>query len=161
MRPARLIVLLALLAALAGCDSDSGSDAAERPVTSKQEGVQSRSGVLIRDWLQALERSDYGRAAMFFAPGALVDQGEPYRLRTRAAARVFNATLPCRADLVKVKDEGRKVLASFRLRAGPGGPCQGVVKVRFSFEDGRFTEFVQLPGPGEQPEREPRPGETV
>ena len=84
--------------------------------------------------------------------GALIDQGIPYRLRDRAAARLWNSGLPCRADLTKVEDEGAKVLASFRLRAGPGGPCAGIVKVRFAFRDGRFSEFVQLPG------EEPRAG---
>jgi SnoaL-like domain len=155
VRPARLFALLVLLAAVAGCDS--GSDA-ERSATVPTEspGLRSSEGRLIRDWLQALNRGDYGRAAGFFAPGALVDQGTPLRLRDRAAARFFNATLPCRADLVKLVDEGRKVLASFSLRAGPGGPCEGMVRVRFRFDGkDRFSEFRQLPG------EEDRPGDTV
>lgn len=171
MRPARLILVFALLAVLAGCDSDSGptpdddggqpaAPQAERPEAPGRQGVRSPEGVVIRDWLQALERSDYPRAATFFVRGALVDQGVPFRLRSDAAARVFNASLPCRANLVALKDEGSRVLASFRLRAGPGGPCKGTVKVRFSFRGDRFAEFRQLPGDDEQQE-EPRPGQEV
>ena len=171
MRPARLIVLLALVAALAGCDSDSGPGSggeggepatpqAERPEAPRRQGVRSPEGLVIRDWLQALERSDYPRAAMFFVPGALVDQGVPFRLRSDSAARAFNASLPCRADLAALKSEGSKVLASFRLRAGPGGPCRGIVKVRFSFRGQRFAEFRQLPGDDAQ-QQEPRPGQEV
>ena len=96
---------------------------------------------------------------MFFGPGALVDQCVPFRLRSDAAARAFNASLPCRADLVALRDEGEEVLASFRLRTGPGGPCRGMVKVRFSFRGQRFAQFRQLPGDDEQ--REPRPGQEV
>ena len=168
MRSVRLILLLALVAALAGCDSDSGADGgesatprAERPEAPRREGVRSSEGVVIRDWLQALERSDYPRAAMFFVRGALVDQGMPFRLRSDAAARAFNASLPCRADLVAVRDEGSTVLASFRLRTGPGGPCKGEVRVRFSFRNQRFAEFRQLPGDDEQQQPEPRPGQEV
>jgi hypothetical protein len=142
VRPARPIAVCAVLLALASCDS--GSD--------DENGTKSDEGVLIRDWLMALERGDYGHAADFFAPGALIDQGIPYRLRNRAAARLFNSGLPCRADLVEVDDEGERVLATFRLRNGPGGSCDGFVKVRFAFRDGRFSEFLQLEqdrgGPG-------------
>lgn len=166
MRPtARLALVLALLVALAaavGCDSgpDEESAADTRPPEQAQpdEGFRQRSdaGRTIRRWLSAVGSGDFGEAARFFAPGALIDQGVPFRLPDREAARTFNAGLPCRADLVELEDEGEKALASFRLRAGPGGPCSGIVKVRFSFSrDGRFSEWRQL---GEE---EPRPGQTV
>ena len=143
MRPAHLIAVLALVAVLAGCDSGS----------SDEHGTKTDEGRLIRDWLMALNNGDYNHAADFFAPRALVDQGIPYRLRGRAAAKLFNSGLPCRGELVEVEDEGERVLATFRLRDGPGGSCDGFVKVRFAFRDGRFSEFLQLeqdaPGPAE------------
>jgi hypothetical protein len=144
VRPAHLIAVAALLAALMGCESDSD-----------REGTKSDEGRLIRDWLGALNNGDYGHAADFFAPRALVDQGIPYRLPNRAAAKLFNSGLPCRADLVEVEDEGERVLATFRLRDGPGGSCDGFVRVRFAFRDGRFSEFRQLE------QDPPTPGETV
>jgi hypothetical protein len=116
-----------------------------------QRGAEYEQRV-IRGWLLALERDDYSGAAGFFADGALIDQGEPYRLRGPAAARIFNASLPCRADLAGVEDEpGPRSLASFRLRRGPGGPCSGIVKVRFTIKEGKFTEWRQLPGEPEPP----------
>jgi hypothetical protein len=159
VRPACLIAVCALVFALAGCDSGDGDGdrtTAERPPATERQGSASAKRLLIRDWLGALERSDYGHAATFFAPSALVDQGVPYRLRDLAAARLWNSGLPCRADLIEVEEEeDGRVLASFRLRAGPGGPCEGVVKVRFAFRGDRFSEFLQLPA------QEPGPGETT
>jgi hypothetical protein len=162
VRPARLIVVCALLLPPAGCDLGSESEQGtaartETPRTETEErtGTHSVEGVLIRDWLGALNNGDYGHAADFFAPGALIDQGVPYRLPDRKAARLWNSGLPCRAELIEVEDEGERVRATFRLRDGPGGSCAGRVKVRFAFRGGRFTEFLQLPA------EQPVPDETV
>lgn len=144
MRP----VLLACLAvAFVGCDS--GDDGEPRRAAGEREGtgIRSEEGRVIRDWLLALERSDYAHAASYFARDAIVDQGDPIRLRTRTAARAFNASLPCRADLTALEDEGRTVLATFKLRVGPGGPCAGQVRVRYTIRDGKFTEWRQLEQP--------------
>lgn len=157
MRPA-LTLLVVALAILSGCDLSSSDGrnrtsprVADRP-RPPEPGSDSYEGRVIRGWLLALDRADYEGAAYYFAPGAVIDQGRPYRLRNRSAARTFNASLPCRADLVEVVDEGKTVLASFRLRRGPGGECSGVVKVRFTIRRGKFTEWRQLP-------QEPAPSE--
>jgi hypothetical protein len=128
------------LAVLAGCDSSSPD-----PVRARADPLRSYEGRVIRGWLLSLERQDYEQAAYYFAPGAIIDQGRPFRLRTPAQARDFNASLPCRADLVRLKDEGRRVLATFALREGPGGGCSGVVKVRYTIRNGKFTEWRQFP----------------
>lgn len=135
VRPATLTAILLALAVLAGCDSSSP----------EPDPLHSYEGRVIRGWLLALERQDYEQAAYYFAPGALIDQGRPFRLRTPAQTIEFNAALPCRADLVRLADEGRRVLAAFRLRAGPGGRCSGVVMVRYTIRKGKFTEWRQLP----------------
>ena len=129
-----------MLIAPAGCDSDSPEPVAKR------DNLHSYDGRVIRGWLLALERQDYGQAAYYFAPGALIDQGDrPFRLRTEDDAFAFNASLPCRADLIRLKGGGAHVLATFRLRAGPGGGCSGFVKVRYTIRKGKFTEWRQLP----------------
>ena len=144
MRPALVgiaAVTLALIAP-AGCDSSSPeSDVRPR----QRNGLDSHDGRVIRGWLLALERRDYEGAAYYFAPGALIDQGRPFRLRTPAMAIDFNAGLPCLADLAALKDEGKKVLATFTLRDGPGGACTGLVKVRYTIREGKFTQWRQLP----------------
>lgn len=144
----RILLALAGLALLGGCSEESEPDPEPLPPPSQSGGEYEKR--VIRGWLLALGRNDYTGAADYFAVGAIIDQGDPFRLRSRAAARIFNASLPCRADLAGVQDEpGPKSLASFRLRAGPGGPCSGIVKVRFTITEGKFTEWRQLP---EEPE---------
>jgi hypothetical protein len=137
MTTSRLGLLLVAAVLAAGCE-----EASEHP----EEGVHSPEGVMIRDWLLAVQNGDYDHAADFFAPGAIIDQGRPFRLRTRAQARLFNETLPCHADLVGLADRGGQVLATFRLKPGPGGPCKGRVQVRYTIVDGRFTEWRQRSG---------------
>ena len=141
------IALVALLLLAAGCEKDEPElDPLPPPV---QRGAEYEKRV-IRGWLLALKRDDYEGAAHFFAPHALIDQGDPYRLDGPSDAKLFNASLPCRADLAGVEDEpGPRSLASFRLREGPGGPCSGIVKVRFTIRKGRFTVWRQL---AEEPE---------
>jgi hypothetical protein len=137
--------ILLLIAALAGC---GGSDdrAEPRPLS---------DACLIRGWSASLNASDYVAAASFFAPGAIVEQVAERRLRDRADAVLFNQSLPCRARVTKVRDEGDTTLAAFSLREGPGGPCHGVVRVRFTIRDGKFKEWRQLP------ERRRPPGDTI
>jgi hypothetical protein len=130
-----------VLIAPVGCDSASS----EPKPDPKPDPLHTYEGRVIRGWLLALDRQDYEQAAYYFAPGAIIDQGHPYRLRDQSAARAFNASLPCRADLVDLKHERGRVLASFRLRRGPGGDCSGVVKVRYTIRKGKFTEWRQLP----------------
>jgi hypothetical protein len=137
----RRLVVAAVLLALSGCNSSS-DDPVEKP-----DPLHTYNGRVIRGWLLSLERQDYEQAAYYFAPNALIDQGRPYRLRTKSDAFAFNAGLPCRADLVRLNGGGHAhhVLATFRLRAGPGGPCSGLTRVRYTIQKGKFTEWRQLP----------------
>jgi hypothetical protein len=146
VRQAGLAFVVLALIAPAGCDSSP--DEPKKP-----DPLHSYDGRVIRGWLLALERQDYEQAAYYFAPGALIDQGRPYRLRTKSDAFAFNASLPCRADLIRLKGSGHAhhVLATFRLRAGPGGACSGLVRVRYTIRKGKFTEWRQLEEPEGQP----------
>jgi hypothetical protein len=133
------VVLLAVLAAV-GC---GGSD----PPPAKPDPLHTYNGRVIRGWLLSLDRQDYEQAAYYFAPNALIDQGHPYRLRSKSQAFAFNASLPCRADLIAMRGGGHAshVLATFKLRRGPGGKCTGLTRVRYTIRDGKFTEWRQLP----------------
>ena len=143
MRP--LLVAVVLLA-LAGCNSSSSDEPDQR---GKPDPLHTYNGRVIRGWLLSLEREDYTQAAYYFAPNALIDQGDPFRLRTKADALAFNSSLPCRAKLVKLTGGGHAhhVLATFKLRRGPGGPCSGFVRVRYTIKDGKFTAWRQLQEP--------------
>ena len=139
MRFASIALVLASLLA-AGCDSDSEeTETQPASTTSTEERI-------VRAWITELNEGDYDRAARYFAKGAIVDQGRPIKLPNAAAARFFNRSLPCRAELVDVDDEpGPRALSSFTLSEGPGGPCEGRARVRVTVKDGLFTEWRQLP----------------
>ena len=145
MRP---VVVAVMLLGLSGCNSSS-DEPVERP-----DPLHTYNGRVIRGWLLSLERQDYEQAAYYFAPNALIDQGRPYRLRTKSDAFAFNAGLPCRADLIRLTGGGHAhhVLATFRLRAGPGGPCSGLTRVRYTIQKGKFTAWRQLPDEPSGPE---------
>ena len=136
----RLCIAVVVLA-VAGCSGDSPDPPA------KPDPLHSYNGRVIRGWLLSLERMDYTQAAYYFAPNALIDQGHPYRLKSRSEALQFNASLPCRADLIALRGGGHAshVLATFRLRRGPGGKCSGLTRVRYTIENGKFTAWRQLP----------------
>jgi hypothetical protein len=131
-------VALACAVLAAGCGG--GSDHS-RPAPPSDRAV-------ISAWIDALNARDYRRAAAYFAPGAIVDQGRPVRLPDRAAAIEFNRGLPCRGKLTAVEDEGTTSLGTFALISGSGGPganCDGSARVRFKIEEGRFKVWRQLP----------------
>ena len=128
--------------ALAGCSSGSEDKAQTTPAPRPAEPGYGR---LIRDWSKAINAERYERAASFFAPGAIVDQGREFRLENHRGAVLFNSTLPCKADVTDVDGEGDTLLAAFRLRDGPGGSCEGSARVRFRFRNGKFIEWRQLP----------------
>ena len=74
------------------------------------------------------------------------------RLRDRAAAIAFNRSLPCRADLTDVDDEGATTLAAFRLREGRGrtlrpgrGGGRGAPGCASLIEDGRSASGGSCP----------------
>ena len=156
MRTATLLLALAL----GGCSLGDGDDGSDRPGAGSgprsEERVQPRKGEsgearAIRRWSAALNNGRFDRAASFFAENALVEQTEELRLRDRDAAVAFNRSLPCKADVTDVKDEGETVIAAFRLRDGPGGPCDGAARVRFRFREGKFSEWRQLTEPAQPP----------
>jgi ketosteroid isomerase-like protein len=106
----------------------------------------------VREWIDALNDERYERAASFFADGAIVEQTREIRLDGRADAIRFNRSLPCKAEVTDLDDEGDTLLAAFRLRGGSAGGCDGgSARVRFTFRDGKFSEWRQLAEPATPP----------
>jgi hypothetical protein len=134
---------VALLAAIAlwGC---GGSDA--------KPGEEQA----VRAWIAALNDERYERAASFFANGAIVEQAREFKLEDRSDAIAFNRSLPCKATVTDIEEDGDALVAAFRLRGPAVGGCDGgSARVRFRFRDGKFTEWRQLAEP------EAPPGETI
>lgn len=148
--------LVGLALGLGGCSLGDGDeplapkagDSGGAPEAAKPRKGEPGEAEAIRAWSLALNEEDYQQAASFFAEGAIVQQTSEIRLRDRGAAVAFNRSLPCKADVTDVTDEGDTVLAAFRLRGGPAGGCDGgTARVRFTFEDGKFSEWRQLTEP--------------
>ena len=55
--------------------------------------------------------------------------------------------VPSRPDQAEGGGHSHHVLATFRLRRGPGGPCSGLTRVRYTIRDGKFTAWRQLEEP--------------
>lgn len=159
MRRAMTLMAAATLLTLAGCsigggDDDPGAPADRRGVPPAADhadrarpDADAGDREIIDGWVRAVADRRYERAAAFFAPGAVVEQLGEIRLRTRSDAIAFNRSLPCSAELTDVEDEGDTSLAAFRLLPGPGGPCDGSARVRFTIRDGLIREWRQLPEP--------------
>jgi hypothetical protein len=139
-------VAVLLLAFAAGCGGSEGDDS-PGPVPAPERSADER---LVRAWSAALNRDDFRAAAALFARGAVIQQSRTFRLRTRRAALAFNLSLPCRGQVVRVRDEGENAVAAFSLSPRPGVPqaaCNDVVRVRFRSRAGKFVEWRQLPEP--------------
>lgn len=156
--PASLIGLAGAVA-FAGClggDPDDETDRAPRSevaprkaprsdATPKKTRDEPTEGRAIRAWSKALNAGRYGRAADFFARGAIVEQVAEVRLPNRTAAIAFNRGLPCRAQVTEVERDGKEIVAGFDLSKGrgPSSVCQGDARVRFRFKGGKFSEWRQ------------------
>jgi len=152
-------LLVAAALTLAGCSLGDGDESSvpeggreesgrTEPDRSEPRAGEPEEAEAIRAWSAALNEEDYEKAASYFAEDAIVEQAGEARLPDRDAAIAFNRSLPCKAEVTDVKDEGDTVLAAFRLRGGPAGGCDGgTARVRFRFEDDKFSEWRQLTEP--------------
>jgi hypothetical protein len=103
---------------------------------------------VIRAWVDAERRSDTADAARWFALPALVaNGGEPLVLRTRAAVRLWNASLPCGAELVEAAAFRGFTIARFRLTRRPGQRCDApgvTASTAFKLRRGRIAQWVRV-----------------
>lgn len=182
MRRGSLIAVAALLLVLAAAvglttggsgDDDTGGESArvrtdpipQRPLPQGPSARPTRPPAgaqrVIERWLAAVRRSDFERAASYFAVPARVQNGGPPRtLDNPALVIAWNATLPCGARLTRATGAaGGFTVAEFVLTdrrgsscgSGTGAPAASAIKV----EDGRITEWYRLP------DGAPPPGEPV
>lgn len=108
---------------------------------------------VVREWSEALNAGDYGRAASLFAEGAEVVQGaRVFVFATPADAVDWNAALPCRGRIIRAEAEGDSVQASFLLSDRPDRPCDAPGAVaRVRVRDGKIVLFHQLEEAREAP----------
>ena len=142
VRPPRPILLAAAAIVLfASC----GGDDSEAP-----EGHESVA--VIEGWVEALSEGDVATASDYFAVPSLAENGTgPLNLRTRDDIAAFNRSLPCGAELVRARPDGRFIAATFRLTERPGGSCGSgagnLARTAFVIKDGKIVQWRRLPDP--------------
>jgi hypothetical protein len=145
---AHAVAVVAALGALGcaiGCGGGSGASQSHPAARTEADAA-----TVIRHWADTLRRGDVRGAAALFALPSIVSNGTPpITLHTRADARLFNASLPCGARLIRTSSSGRFTTATFRLTERPGpGSCDGGVgltaRTTFVIRGGRINEWRRV-----------------
>jgi hypothetical protein len=143
--------LLCVLVLGACADGDGSDDEGVIP-----GGADPAEARVIDEWARTLREGDVDGAARYFAIPSVAENGPTLiRIRDLDDARLFNATLPCGAELVRAEPAGDFVVATFRLteRPGPGTCGDGVggqAQTAFVIEDGQIAEWRRVDAGGEQ-----------
>ena len=160
------VPLVALAVGVAACGGDGprtdlttpGTDS-RAPAPTPTAMVDPEAARVIRAWADTLRRGDVAGAARYFALPSLVSNGtQPIEVKTRAAAVMFNRTLPCGAKVIKLAPaEHEFVYVTFRLTERPGaGSCGAgtgeTARTAMRVRDGRITDWLRVP------DEEPDPG---
>jgi hypothetical protein len=114
---------------------------------------------VVRAWADTLRDGRVRAAARYFALPSVVANGTaPLKLENRAAAELFNRTLPCGAKLIDTEPAARGFfIATFRLTERPGrGSCGsgtgGTARTAFRVRAGRITEWLRVQDIPDAPE---------
>ena len=167
----RLLAIVALLVGLAGCGG--GGERAETTRTGplpppEIEGTSpliptepvgpppAGAAKVVRSWAAAIRNADWGRAADLFAVGAHVQNGGPVeRLRTRNHVLVWNASLPCGANVERIGGAKGWAIVRFRLTERREGSCGAgignVARAAIRVAGGRITGWYRLESPDDRP----------
>jgi len=164
-RSAVLLAGLALAASACGSDRPEAKTppppkrSAAPPSVPDGKPAAAADVAVIRGWSDALRKGRLERAVGYFAIPSVVSNGtSPIRLTSRDDVRFFNRTLPCGAEVVRTKDTGKFVVATFRLSERPGpGRCGAAVggeaSTAFLIRGNRIAQWRRVvePAPEETP----------
>jgi hypothetical protein len=154
-----LLTAVGAVLALAGCGGSGGDS---DPVSTEIPGGADPAQVEVIDrWARALTAGDVDAAAELFAIPSVAQNGPTFEIADRDDARLFNASLPCGAELVEARPEGELTIATFELteRPGPGGCGTGVgaeASTAFRIADGEIVEWRRVAADGDGT-RDPEP----
>jgi hypothetical protein len=102
-------------------------------------------------WSKALSEGDIKAAADFFAIPSVAENGPALlRIRNEGQARLFNASLPCGAEVIRAESQGAFTTATFRLKERPGegfcgiGDTATTAETSFVIEDGKIAEWRRV-----------------
>ena len=148
MRPAAsALAIVAISLAAAGCGGGPEDT----------DGVDPEAVEVIEGWSDSLREGEVEEAAKLFRIPSLVQNGTPpLELDSERKVLLFNASLPCGAELTETEQRGEYVIATFELTERPGaGECGSGVGVlartAFKIEDGLIVEWRRVPNvPGSE-----------
>ena len=137
----RYSLLIVVVLGLGACGDD--------PEPTVPGGADADSVAVIEDWSTRLREGDVEGAAELFAIPSVAQNGATITIGDVEDARLFNASLPCGAELVRAEPEGELVLGTFRLteRPGPGRCGAGTgetAQTGFLIEDGEIVEWRRV-----------------
>ena len=142
----RILLSLGLLAVLAaGC---GGGDAPAADPAPRADDAPASDAAVVRAWSRAMRRGDTDAAARLFAVPAVIANGtSPISLKTRAAVRTFNESLPCGSRVVATEQHQGLTIATFTLTERPGAQCDGTgntAKAAFEIRDGKIVGWIRV-----------------
>lgn len=139
--------VVAVIRASGGDDEENGSAESTRSIPG---GADPEEAAVIDEWAMTLAAGDVEGAAEFFAiPSVAENGGVVFEIESPDDARLFNASLPCGAELTSAAAEGELTIATFRLteRPGPGSCGSGTGRsamTAFVIEDGEIVEWRRV-----------------
>jgi hypothetical protein len=154
---------LTLAVAASGCgggDGEGGGDGGGGDQGAPEAGgdTDPEAVEVIDAWSDALREGDLvGAARRFRVPSVAQNGTPPLALDSKRDVLLFNASLPCGAELTETEQRGELVIATFELteRPGPGecGPGVGIeARTAFRIEDGLIVEWLRVADePGSAP----------
>jgi len=149
---AAALALLSLAILLLGCGDESEEAGIESTGGADPESVE-----VIESWSDSLREGELVEAAKLFRVPSIVQNGTPpLDLDTERKVLLFNASLPCGAELTETEQRDDYVIATFELTERPGaGECGTGVGVQartaFKIEDGLIVEWRRVPNaPGSE-----------
>ncbi len=159
-RQTPILVLAAAVVALSACggseEPEPAPDPSEAQATEIPGDADPDDVRVIDQWATALREGDVSGAAQFFAIPSVAENGPiVVRIRNLGDARLFNASLPCGAELVRATAEGDFTIATFRLTERPGaGTCGSgtgaTAQTAFVIESSKIAEWRRVGVGGEQ-----------
>jgi limonene-1,2-epoxide hydrolase len=149
-----LALALVLAVTLASCGIDGEVTVSAEPADATSAEVPGDADPtdveVIDEWARTLAAGDPDGAARLFAiPSVVQNAGPPLEISDLDDARLFNAALPCGAELIRAERAGDFTVATFVLKERPGpGTCGDgtgeTAMTAFMIVDGKIAEWRRV-----------------
>jgi hypothetical protein len=149
MSPWKPLAVLAVSVAAVLFAACGGSDADTTTATGVPGGADPEKVAVIVGWAKAESSGDDEAAAGYFAIPSIAQNGVTLHIAEEADARRFSASLPCGAIVEEATEQGKYVIATFRLgdKANSNACDDGageLARTAFLIEDGKIVEWRRV-----------------